>query len=180
MNKESFSDKAIKRFYGITGPLDEQKRQTADHMGNIAFMWLFWILIIGNAIALSLAFRWPQVTAVAYPILVEMAVLGLAVYIVRSSRKSGVDELELELQTAKERKALRYAGLKAGLTFGLLFHLLFSIMTTISDSQDLMQTLLLPRYLLTSLLAASFFGLVIHMVVRSKIRRAQKREEEDQ
>ena len=29
MKKETFSDKMIKRFYGITGPLDEQKRQQA-------------------------------------------------------------------------------------------------------------------------------------------------------
>ena len=27
MIKETFTDKLIKRFYGITGPLDEQKRQ---------------------------------------------------------------------------------------------------------------------------------------------------------
>ena len=26
MIKETFTDKLIKRFYGITGPLDEQKR----------------------------------------------------------------------------------------------------------------------------------------------------------
>ena len=35
MIKETFTDKLIKRFYGITGPLDEQKRQQVDRMGNI-------------------------------------------------------------------------------------------------------------------------------------------------
>ncbi|CEL91009.1 DUF3278 domain-containing protein [Streptococcus sanguinis] len=38
MKKETFSDKMIKRFYGITGPLDEQKRQQAEHLGNIGFI----------------------------------------------------------------------------------------------------------------------------------------------
>ena len=38
MIKETFTDKLIKRFYGITGPLDEQKRQQVDRMGNIAFV----------------------------------------------------------------------------------------------------------------------------------------------
>ena len=33
MIKETFTDKLIKRFYGITGPLDEQKRQQVDRMG---------------------------------------------------------------------------------------------------------------------------------------------------
>lgn len=46
MKKETFSDKMIKRFYGITGPLDEQKRQQAEHLGNIGFIWLFFILIL--------------------------------------------------------------------------------------------------------------------------------------
>ncbi len=47
----------IKRFYG-TLDLDEQKRQQAVHLGNKGFIWLFFILIFGNAIAfprLSLA-----------------------------------------------------------------------------------------------------------------------------
>ena len=51
MIKETFTDKLIKRFYGITGPLDEQKRQQVDRMGNIAFVVLFYILIFGNCIA---------------------------------------------------------------------------------------------------------------------------------
>ena len=36
MVKETFTDKLIKRFYGINGPLDEQKRQQVDRMGNIS------------------------------------------------------------------------------------------------------------------------------------------------
>ena len=60
MKKETFSDKMIKRFYGITGPLDEQKRQQAEHLGNKGFIWLFFILIFGNAIVFPLAFRWPK------------------------------------------------------------------------------------------------------------------------
>ena len=48
MIKETFTDKLIKRFYGITGPLDEQKRQQVDRMGNMAFVVLFYILIFGE------------------------------------------------------------------------------------------------------------------------------------
>ena len=51
MIKETFTDKLIKRFYGITGPLDEQKRQQVDRMGNIAFVVLFFTLLCGNCIA---------------------------------------------------------------------------------------------------------------------------------
>lgn len=46
MIKETFTDKLIKRFYGITGPLDEQKRQQVDRMGNIAFVVLFFTYFV--------------------------------------------------------------------------------------------------------------------------------------
>ena len=56
MIKETFTDKLIKRFYGITGPLDEQKRQQVDRMGNIAFVVLFFTLLCGNCIAFLIGF----------------------------------------------------------------------------------------------------------------------------
>ena len=46
MIKETFTDKLIKRFYGITGPLDEQKRQQVDRMGNIAFVVPYFVVIV--------------------------------------------------------------------------------------------------------------------------------------
>ena len=107
MKKETFSDKMIKRFYGITGPLDEQKRQQAEHLVNIGFIWLFFILIFGNAIAFPLAFRWPQIIAVAYPILLEILILGFCVYIVIQARRKGIDNLELGIQNKKYKKAIK-------------------------------------------------------------------------
>ena len=63
MVKETFTDKLIKRFYGITGPLDEQKRQQVDRMGNMAFVVLFYILIFGNCIAFLLSSKYPELVA---------------------------------------------------------------------------------------------------------------------
>ena len=34
MKKEAFTEKLIKRIYGISGPLDEHKRREADRIGN--------------------------------------------------------------------------------------------------------------------------------------------------
>lgn len=34
MKKETFTEKLIKRTYGISGPLDEYKRREADSIGN--------------------------------------------------------------------------------------------------------------------------------------------------
>ena len=41
MKKETFTEKLIKRIYGISGPLDEHKRREADRIGNKIFVILF-------------------------------------------------------------------------------------------------------------------------------------------
>ncbi|MGZ7236452.1 DUF3278 domain-containing protein, partial [Streptococcus pyogenes] len=59
MNKESFTDKLLKRFYGITGPLDEYRRQQIDRVGNICYVWLTTILIFGNLVVYILGQKHP-------------------------------------------------------------------------------------------------------------------------
>ncbi|KXT86065.1 DUF3278 domain-containing protein [Streptococcus panodentis] len=179
MKKETLSDKMIKRFYGITGPLDEQKRQAAERMGNTAFMCLFWILILGNAIAFPLAFRWPKIIAVAYPILLEVLLLGLCLCIVIQARRKGVDDLELGLQDVKEKKAMQHVGLKAGFSYWLLFYPLFSISTAVIEKKDILQVLLQPKLIIVGLAAGLGFGLIMHFIAKGKVRQAQKREEEN-
>ena len=172
MKKETFSDKMIKRFYGITGPLDEQKRQQAEHLGNIGFIWLFFILIFGNAIVFPLAFRWPIIIAVTYPILLEILILGFCVYIVIQARSKGI-------QDEKEEKAMKHAGLKAGFSYWLLFYPLFSIMIAVMEKKDILQVLLQPKLIIAGLAAGLGFGLIMHFISKGKIRQAQKREEEE-
>ncbi|MFR2572866.1 MAG: DUF3278 domain-containing protein [Streptococcus salivarius] len=67
--KKLLTDKLIKRFYGITGPLDEQKRQQVDRMGNIAFVVLFYILILVIVLPFLLGSKYPELVARIYPIL---------------------------------------------------------------------------------------------------------------
>lgn len=68
MNKESFTDKLLKRFYGITGPLDEYRRQQIDRVGNICYVWLTTILIFGNLIDYILGQKHPEIVATVYPL----------------------------------------------------------------------------------------------------------------
>ena len=55
MKKETFTEKLIKRTYGISDPLDEYKRREADRIGNQVFIFLFYLMIFGNLIPLVLA-----------------------------------------------------------------------------------------------------------------------------
>ena len=51
------------------GPLDEQKRQRVDQMGNIAFVVLCFTLLCGNCVAFLMALSIPELVGRGYPIL---------------------------------------------------------------------------------------------------------------
>ena len=70
MKKETLTDKLIKRIYGISGPLDEHKRREADRIGNQVFIVLFYLMIFGNLIPFVLAYKYPQIVAIGYPLVV--------------------------------------------------------------------------------------------------------------
>ena len=63
MIKETFTDKLVKHFYGITAPFDEQKHQEANKLGNLAFILISWFLLLGNALALIFADKHPKIVA---------------------------------------------------------------------------------------------------------------------
>lgn len=46
MIKETFTDKLVKHFYGITAPFDEQKRQEANKLGNLAFILISFLAML--------------------------------------------------------------------------------------------------------------------------------------
>ena len=126
----------IKRFYGITGPLDEQKRQQAEHLGNIGFIWLFLILQVGNFLAFMLADIYPGLDARIYPIIIELLTFIIAGVIYFRSEKKHLADLDLELMSEKERRKLQYPGLKIALFVGLTFHPIFSLIEAVTLKQD--------------------------------------------
>ncbi|MCK3891300.1 DUF3278 domain-containing protein [Streptococcus suis] len=60
----------IRHFYGIRGPLDEYRRTKADAIGGQAFIYHFYFLALGNAVAYFLAIRYPEEVASYYPMVI--------------------------------------------------------------------------------------------------------------
>ena len=121
MIKETFTDKLIKRFYGITGPLDEQKRQQVDRMGNIAFVVLFFTLLCGNCIAFLIGFKYPELVACIYPILLLIIILLVSSILTYKLKISAVNAFDEEELTEKERlNNLSTWGLSQVYTLGLV------------------------------------------------------------
>ena len=180
MKKETFTEKLIKRTYGISDPLDEYKRREADRIGNQVFIFLFYLMIFGNFVPLVLAYKYPQLVALVYPPLILVIALIAAGYVTYQMKKTGITAIDPDMLSEKESKQLHYPGLKAGLLYGLmsffsspLLHIL------LGESQDYLQSLLTFKNIFSSILQSFFFGVIIQIIISRRIAKTKKNQDED-
>ena len=180
MKKETFTEKLIKRIYGISGPLDEHKRREADRIGNQVFIILFYLMTFGNLIPFVLAYKYPQIVAIGYPIVVFGISMISALYVLSQTKKTGITAIDPDMLSEKESKQLHYPGLKAGLLYGLM-----SFFTTpllhilLGESQDYLQSLLAFKNIFSSILQSFFFGVIIQIIISRRIAKTKKDPDED-
>jgi len=180
MKKETFTEKLIKRTYGISEPLDEYKRREADRIGNQVFIILFYLMIFGNLIPLLLAYKFPQLVALVYPPLILVIALVVASYLTYQMQKTGITTIEPDMLSEKESKQLHYPGLKAGLFFGLwMFFITPLLGILIGEGQDYFQSLLTIRNGLASIFGSIFFGASIQFLISRRIAKTKKDPDED-
>lgn len=180
MKKETFTEKLIKRIYGISGPLDEHKRREADRIGNQVFIILFYLMTFGNIIPVVLAYKYPQIVAIGYPLVVFGISMISALYVLSQTKKTGITAIDPDMLSEKESKQLHYPGMKAGLLYGLmsffstpLLHIL------LGESQDYLQSLLAFENIFSSILQSFFFGVVIQIIISRRIAKAKKDQDND-
>lgn len=180
MKKETFTEKLIKRIYGISGPLDEHKRREADRIGNQVFIILFYLMTFGNLIPVVLAYKYPQIVAIGYPLVVFGISMISALYVLSQTKKTGITAIDPDMLSEKESKQLHYPGLKAGLLYGLmsffsspLLHIL------LGESQDYLQSLLVFKNIFSSILQSFFFGVIIQIIISRRIAKAKKDQDND-
>ncbi|CJL20573.1 membrane protein [Streptococcus pneumoniae] len=175
MKKETFTEKLIKRTYGISGPLDEYKRREADRIGNQVFIILFYLMIFGNLIPLLLAYKYPQEVALIYPPLILVIALITAGYVTYQMKKTGITAIDPDMLSEKESKQLHYPGLKVGSIYGtVIFFIIPLIDTLTSENPNFISSLLNTKHIFKTILGAFFFGVMIHIVDSLRIARAKK------
>ena len=180
MKKEPLNEKLIKRIYGISGPLDEHKRREADRIGNKVFMILFYLMIFGNLIPFVLAYKYPQIVAIGYPLVVFCIAMLSAFYVVSQTKKTGITAIDPEMLSQKEKKQLRFPGLKAGLIYGtvMLFGIpLLNVLT--DDSKNYLSSLLNTGHFVTTIVATLFFGLIMQSGVSLRIQKAKEDQDDN-
>ena len=175
MKKETLTDKLIKRTYGISGPLDEHKRREADRIGNQVFIVLFYLMIFGNLIPFVLAYKYPQIVAIGYPIVIFGISMISALYVLSQTKKTGITAIDPDMLSEKESKQLHYSGLKAGIVFGVMSFFVTPLLhILLGESQDYLQSLLAFKNIFSSILQSVFFGVVIQILISRRIARAKK------
>ena len=180
MKKETLTEKLIKRIYGISGPLDEHKRREADRIGNQVFIVLFYLMTFGNLIPLVLAYKYPQIVAIGYPLVVFGISMMAALYVVSQTKKTGITAIDPEMLSQKESKQLHFPGLKAGLIYGLgMFFGIPFLNTLTDDSKNYLSSLLNTENFVQTILAAFFFGLIVQTSISFRIAKAKKDLDED-
>ena len=180
MEKETFTEKLIKRTYGISGPLDEHKRREADRIGNKVFMVLFYLMIFGNLIPFILAYKYPQVVAFGYPIIIFLVSMVCAIYVSTQTKKTGITAIDPDMLSQKESKQLRYPGLKAGLLYGVFMFFGIPLLNVLTDnSKNFFTSLFNLGHFISILFAAFFFGLVMQIIVWLRIRKAKNDQDDD-
>ena len=180
MEKETFTEKLIKRTYGISGPLDEHKRREADRIGNKVFMVLFYLMIFGNLIPFILAYKYPQVVAFGYPIIIFLVSMVCAIYVSTQTKKTGITAIDPDMLSQKESKQLRYPGIKAGLLYGVFMFFGIPLLNVLTDnSKNFFTSLFNLGHFISILFAAFFFGLVMQIIFWLRIRNAKEDQDDD-
>ena len=180
MKKETLTEKLIKRTYGISGPLDEHKRREADRIGNQAFIVLFYLMIFVNLIPFVLAYKYPQIIAIGYPLVIFGISMMTALYVVSQTKKTGITAIDPEMLSQKESKQLHFPGLKAGLIYGMGMFFGIPLLNVLTDdSKGYLSSLLNTENFVQTILAAFFFGLIVQTSISFRIAKTKKDPDED-
>ncbi|HEL1780608.1 TPA: DUF3278 domain-containing protein [Streptococcus suis] len=130
----------IRHFYGIRGPLDEYRRTKADTIGGHAFIYHFYFLALGNAVAYFLAIRYPVEVATYYPMTIALFSFILLGVVNMQTLHADLPQYDVDELSPEERQARPLNPLLWGLGVALLSSLfagladLFSLQLPLLDS----------------------------------------------
>lgn len=145
----------IRHIYGIRGPLDEYRRTKADEIGGIAFIYHFYFLALGNAIAYFLAYRYPLEVATYYPMIIGFFSIILIGIVNMRTFHADLPQYDVDELSPEERQGQTLNPL----VWGLGVALLSSLFAGLADLFSLQLPLLDSIFHVKSLLFGGMMGL---------------------
>lgn len=171
-------DKLLKRFYGISGVVDEYKRGQADRIGNNAFMFLFYYLLVANVVAFMVAIKHPIYAF--YGLLIGnilVLVVGICPYLIRTAKKTFVTTEELtpeEIKVAEKR--IGFTGVFLAIYFGTVMHLGLGFFSWLAGD-GFIAYINNGRHIVASALSGLFFGSIMSLFARSQIKKVSDQDD---
>ncbi|MGU7979046.1 DUF3278 domain-containing protein [Streptococcus suis] len=141
----------IKRFYGIRG----YRRAEADAIGGQAFIYYFYFLALGNAIAYFLAYRYPLEVAAYYPMIIALFSFILLGIVNMQTLHADLPQYDLDELSPEERQGRTLNPL----IWGLGVTLLSTVFAGLADLFNLNLPLLASILHTKSLLFGGLMGL---------------------
>ncbi|HFU4465387.1 TPA: DUF3278 domain-containing protein [Streptococcus suis] len=138
----------IRHFYGIRGPLDEYRRTKADEIGGQAFIYHFYFLALGNAVAYFLAIRYPVEVANYYPMTIALFSFILLGVINMRTLHADLPQYDLDELSPEERQGRPLNPLLWGLGVTLLSTVFAGVTDLFSLNLPLMASILHTKSLL--------------------------------
>ncbi|HEM5138878.1 TPA: DUF3278 domain-containing protein [Streptococcus suis] len=145
----------IRHFYGIRGPLDEYRWTKADEIGGLAFVYHFYFLALGNAVAYFLAIRYPVEVANYYPMIIALFSFILLGIVNMQTLHADLPQYDLDELSPEERQGQTLNPL----VWGLGVALLSSLFAGLADLFSLQLPLLDSIFHVKSLLFGGMMGL---------------------
>ena len=137
-------------------------------------------MTLGNLIPFVLAYKYPQIVAIGYPIVIFVISMISALYVLSQTKKTGITAIDPDMLSEKESKQLHYSGLKAGIVYGLMSFFVTPLLhILLGESQDYLQSLLAFKNIFSSILQSVFFGATIQFLISRRIAKAKKNQDND-
>ncbi len=174
-HKETLMEKIIKRFYGISGVLDEYRLQEIRRIGNNAFIFLFYYILLSNVVVVTL-----MGVVGAKELLFGLCVInalvtagGVGGYVLYQIHKLELAQIEVteEQRIPMQRK---YA-VKCALS-GVSFGLLMTIFNGLQSNQGFVAEVFSLRSLILFGFEAVFFGGSMYLLVRYRMKKIRNEE----
>ncbi|MDG4522756.1 DUF3278 domain-containing protein [Streptococcus suis] len=154
----------IKRFYGIRGPLDEYRRAEADAIGGQAFIYYFYFLALGNAIAYFLAYRYPLEVATYYPMIIAFFSIILIGIVNMRTLHADLPQYDVDELSPEERQGRSLNPILWGLGVALLSTVFAGVADLFSLNLPLMASILHTKSLLFGGLMGLFASIALSAI----------------
>ncbi|MDW8750832.1 DUF3278 domain-containing protein [Streptococcus suis] len=151
----------IRHFYGIRGPLDEYRRTEADAIGGQAFIYYFYFLALGNAVAYFLAIRYPVEVATYYPMTIALFSFILLGVVNMQTLHADLPQYDLDELSPEERQGRTLNPLIWGLGVTLLSTVFAGLADLFSLNLPLMASILHTKSLLFGGLMGLFASIAL-------------------